>query len=166
MKVLGWLLALGAAYIGYTVISRKGRAIDFLQYSILRFKVITPGLSRTKIELTVAVDNQSSEALSFQRFFGVINMAGAELGRFLHDSKSLTIKPNGTTDISFPVYIQNTTVVQLIKKFFKDKDTGALELKGTLDVANVQVPVSVSYRINLAELLGGGVKKAVGAVLN
>ncbi|MEO5681450.1 MAG: LEA type 2 family protein [Chitinophagaceae bacterium] len=161
MKQTGLILAgcVGALLL-FSSFKRKTRAIEFLQFHIKGVKIDNANVLTTRLLITVAIENPSSEDLPFDRFFGKVTANGYQLTSFLHDSSKsgIVIAANSSTPITFPVYVQNITLLQQLVNTIKTKDTGDIVIDGTIDVAGIQFPINTTFRLNLAALTGGAVK--------
>ncbi len=170
MKKLGWLIPLGVgAFILYSSLKSKIRALDYLQYALRKVKFLGADLLTTKIEITISILNPSSEDFAFDSFFGKVSAGGNVLTTFLHDTKSsgIVIKANSETPITFPCFVDNMKLLQQLLSTVKAKDTGDIAIAGTIIVSGLEIPVSAVYRVSLADITGSisGVRGLSG-VLN
>lgn len=168
MKQTGLLIAGGiAAFLLLSSFKRKTRAIEYLQFHVRGVKILNADLFSTKLEITVSIENPSSEDLPFQRFFGTVTANGQLLTRFLHDSSKsgIVIAGNSSTPITFPVFVSNTALLSQLVQAIKTKDTGDIVIDGTIDVAGIQFPIKTNFRLNLNSLTGGTAVTGLGNCL-
>jgi LEA14-like dessication related protein len=171
MKKAGILVALGvAAWLVYNTIANKKRAISYLTYNVQSVKLVNVNLLSTQLEITVSITNPSSENFAFERFFGKVSVNGTMLTSFLHDSinSGIVIKGNASTQITFPVNVQNFALLNELVSTIKNMDTGNIQIDGTIDIAGISLPLSTTFRLNLSNITGGVLKgvSGIGSVLN
>lgn len=151
MKNIGWLLAAGAAYIGYKLYTTANE-LSYRATSITIDSANT-NLLKSTVDVTIRVSNPNDQSLTFTRFAGSLINNGTQIAQ-IDVNAPVTIAAKSQTDITFPVQISNLSVVAQILDMLIRKTSPMVTLNGVLTAGSFQVPISQTLPVTGASGIG------------
>jgi len=146
MKNVGWLLALGAGYIGYKLLTTANN-LSYLFTAITLDKQNTH-LLNTTLKVTLRISNPGDQSLSFTSFVGSLTNNGTEIAR-VDVNSPVTLQQRGQTEITFPVQVNNLSVAAELLDTLIRNATPMVTITGVLTAGEFRIPISQQLPVSL-----------------
>jgi LEA14-like dessication related protein len=163
MKGTWLLLAAGAAFIGYKLISTAAN-LSYL-FTSVKIDSRNTGLFKTTIEVTMRITNPGDTSLSFNRFTGSLLNNGEQVA-LIDIAQPVTIERDSQTDITFPVEASNLALLASLLDLVVNKSTPHVTIQGVLSAGSIRIPITQTIPVTLGQAIGTvpthAVKTSVG----
>lgn len=133
------IVVLGAA--AFLLIRRTAFAKN-LNFVIRGVKV-AGRLLAPRIEITIGLQNPSNQKANFRSMSGLVKWDGSEFAN-ISSFNAITIAPNSETQIKLNAEPSVMGVFEAVKKVIKEGLKGRIEIVGTANVDNLQVPFNIT----------------------
>jgi LEA14-like dessication related protein len=141
-KFLIPIVAIGAAAFFLIRRTQFAKNLNF----IIRGVKLTGRWLSPRIEIEIGIQNPSNQTANVKSMSGVVRWNNAEFAN-ISSFNNVTIAPNGETKIKVNAEPSVMGIYETAKKIIKDGLRGRIEITGSANVNNVQLPFNIGKNI-------------------
>lgn len=162
------IITTGLLVLTFFAVRSAITAAKNLSYKLQKISINSSNTTifQTALDLTIAVTNNYTQTVYFDRFAGTINKNSKQLFAFDIDSQNLLVIPPGESkSITFPVIINNFTtaaeLINILKEILSNSAAaGKINIKGTLYADSLSL--TINEDVDLKDIgIGRGRRSAI-----